>query len=451
MSYKDSSTASIKLIERWLDYQTYIRELPSISVGINIEGETLLRQSWGYKNLATRDTAQPDNLYRIASHSKLFTSCAIMKLFEQGRLRLDDYAKDHLDWFQSPDDPNLEHITLRQLMSHSAGMNRDGVSGHWLNDNFPHLDQIKSQTVEGLSTFDTTEHWKYSNMGYTILGQVIEAVTGQPYEAAVKELVVDPLGLCNTFPDLDDENILRHVTGYGRKLPGKERDEIEPVRARVMNSATGFSSSLDDLIAFYRCQMMGNESFLPDRLKREMQRLQFVENDIRWGLGFSMQKFSGSRFLGHGGGYPGYITYSCFCQETETIIVVLTSAIDGPAMELAAGIVDILNAASRHESKLTADTQADMPWMDDISGFYGNRWGVSLFQRLANQMVMLSPDMMPPSIGLGLCNYEGDNTFRHVEGLNNGALGESMSVVKDGDDWALQSGEGLSPKFNFSY
>ena len=96
-------------------------------------------------------------------------------------------------------------------------MNRDGITDHWNNDEFPDIEAIKSQTLEGLSSFKTVEHWKYSNMAYTILGQVIESVTGSSYETAVKDLVIDPMGLKNTMPDIEENRLPDHATGYGRK------------------------------------------------------------------------------------------------------------------------------------------------------------------------------------------------------------------------------------------
>jgi CubicO group peptidase (beta-lactamase class C family) len=414
VNFKDTSKLAIDLVDRWLDYQTYIRELPGISVGVAINGETLLRKSYGYRSLDPQVPATPETLYRIASHSKLFTACAIMKLFEAGKLRLDDTATQHLEWFRSGTDPNLEHVTLRQLLTHSSGMNRDGVTAHWINDEFPTLDDIKIQTAAGLSSFNTIEHWKYSNMAFTILGQVIEAVTSKSYEDAVRELVIEPMGLTNTMPDISEERLADHATGYGRKLPGQSREPLDHVRARVMNSATGFSSNVDDLLQFYRQHLYGNEDYLPDRLKREMQRVQFVDGDYTWGLGFSINNIDGTEIVGHSGGYPGFITVSFLCQKTKAVVVVLTNAIDGPAGDLGAGIMDIFGLAARHGELATGEIEADAAWLDDISGYYGDRWGVSLIQRVGNCMIGMPPGLVKPSLGATVAIHEDNKRRRRL-------------------------------------
>ncbi len=92
----------VGLIDNWIHYQTYIKEIPSVAVGIFMEEETLFQKAYGYANLETQTKATPSTLYRIASHSKLFTATAIMKLYSEDKLSLDDRVSQHLEWFQSP-------------------------------------------------------------------------------------------------------------------------------------------------------------------------------------------------------------------------------------------------------------------------------------------------------------------------------------------------------------
>jgi CubicO group peptidase (beta-lactamase class C family) len=451
LAFKDSAKLATGLIDRWLEYQTYIRELPSLSVGIDIDGETLFKKSFGYANVESKTPATPETLYRIASHSKLFTASAIMRLFAAGKLRLDDPISQHLAWFRSENDSNLEHITIRQLLSHSSGMNRDGNTAHWIDDQFPSLDDIKQQTQSGLSSFQTVEHWKYSNMGFTILGQVIEAVTGQSYEEAVSELVVDAIGLESTAPDFEPGRKDQHATGYGRKLPGQEREPQEHVQARVMNAATGFSSNVTDLIKFYRHHQFGNESFLADRHKREMQRPQFIDGLFRWGLGFELGNSSGLEYIGHSGGYPGFITFSLLCQQEKLTIVVLCNAITPFPEEIALGLVDILKVVSEQEAKLTSEVDTDPAWLDRISGFYASRWNHDLFQRIGNRMILMVPDVLRPSTAMTLCEQDG-RKFTGVSGMQGAAVfGESFEVEKSDNKVTLRRGAAAREKVELIY
>ena len=447
---KESAKASIELISNWLQFQVYKRELPGMTVGVFVEDETVLLKSIGYKNLETLQKATPGTLYRIASHSKLFTATAIMKLFSEGKLRLDDRIHDHLDWFQSSNDPNMAHITIRHLLSHSSGMNRDGVTAHWDNDTFPDIDRIREQARKGLSSFEAGKHWKYSNMGFTILGQVIEAVTGSTYEAAIRDKVLGPMGLRNTRPDFDNTTLPLHATGYGKKFPGRTSYAFEHVHARAMNSATGFSSNVADLIQFYRFHLPGNEAYLPERDKREMQRVQFQEEEYSWGLGWSIEKVGKRKLIGHSGGYPGFLTCSFMEPESKTIVVVLTNSLDAVPAEFAKGIYQIIRYAFKNKPRLSAGAVDDPALCDEISGYYANRWGVTQFDRIDGKLVAISPEDLSPATLAARYTYLGENRFKLSDGSHKGRYGEIMEAVKDPATGVmnLKMGESVLEPFN---
>ncbi|MFX1539043.1 MAG: serine hydrolase domain-containing protein, partial [Promethearchaeota archaeon] len=162
---------ALHLIDNWLDFQTYIKEIPGVAVGIFIEDEIIFRKEYGYANLEDKVKLNDQHLFRIASHSKLFTATAIMKLYHEDKLSIDDRVAKYLPWFASENDKNLQHIRIRHLLTHSSGMSRDGKTAHWITYKFPEIEEIMDQVKEGISFFETSEILKYSNFGYTLLGQ----------------------------------------------------------------------------------------------------------------------------------------------------------------------------------------------------------------------------------------------------------------------------------------
>lgn len=428
---KESARDCIDIISKWLQFQVYKRELPGLSVGICVEGETILLESFGFKNLEAKERASPQTQYRVASHSKLFTATAIMKLFSEGKLRLDDLVCNHLDWFQSENDSNMAYVTIRHLLNHSSGMNRDGVTAHWQNDKFPNKAGIKAQTAEGLSSFEAGEHWKYSNVGYTILGQIIEAVTGRSFEEAIAEIVLAPMGLEDTHPDFNEATLPLHATGYGRKYPGRSANALEHVHAKAMNSATGFSSTVGDMIQFYQFHMLGNEAYLSDRDKREMQRVQFIEKDYSWGLGGKVEKVGNLNLIGHGGVYPGFLTSSFMEPVSKTIIVVMSNSLDAVPAEFCKGIFDIIGYACKNEECLTADDMDDPALCDDIAGYYESRWGVTQFCRLGGKLVEITPELLSPATFASRYTPLGENRFKLTHGNQNGRFGEELKAVRN--------------------
>jgi len=409
MTGKDKVRIVLGLVDNWLNYQTYIKEIPSVSVGVLVEDEVIFQKSYGYANLETREKASLQTMYRIASHSKLFTATAIMRLRAAGLLRLDDPVSQYLNWFKSEEDEDVAFITLRQLLTHSSGLTRDGRTTHWSDDEFPDKEAIINQMNAGMIVYKENKYWKYSNMGFAILGQVIEAVTGKSYEEAVMEWVVHPLGLQNTYPDITDENRAQHAVGHGQRFPKTGRKALPHVSARAMNSATGFSSTVEDLLKFYQAHMMGNETLLKDRDKREMHRVQYKDKEHERGLAFQIARIGKLTYLMHGGGYKGFITRSGLNQEHQLVMVVLTNAVDGPALVLFDGISKMFEMALTEYEQFAFDPGLGEKTLDSLAGFYHSDWGVSLYQRVNGKLVGIVPELDDPVSMM--------NIYEHVDGL----------------------------------
>lgn len=399
------------LLNDWVGFQRWYRQVPGIAVGISVGDEIVFSAGHGLADVDSGLSVTPTTRFRIASHSKVFTATAVMRLVEQGRMRLDDRLADHLDWFgpeaDGPDDERA-HITVRHLLTHSSGLTRDGTTTHWHDDRFPELDELIANAA-AMPVYGTVEHLKYSNVAFTLAGQVIEAVTGQTYEDHLTESILEPLGLDATTPDLPDD-LSDHAVGYPRWLPGRDRQPFDHARARVMNSATGFSSNVTDLLRWYQAHLPGSGDLLHDRSKREMQRTQFEDAPMRWGLGFSISAHGKRQFATHGGGYPGFITYSGLEAESGLAIAVLTNAADGPARGLFDGIVRLIDRGV--SGAFDDDASFDLDAADQLTGFYEHRWGVEQVARVGSKITMLDPVQLDPLLTLSVLEHVDGWTFR---------------------------------------
>ncbi len=412
------------LIDGWLRFQQWYQELPSIGVGIGVGDDVVYAAGFGDADVERHIAATERTRYRIASHSKVFTATAILALVHEGTLRLDDPVSTHVDWFRSRSNPELEYVTIRQLLSHSAGITRDGVTTHWFDDRFPDIEAIAAQVDDGMGVLAPVEKLKYSNIGYTLLGQVIEAVTGMGYERHVDATILAPLGLGATTPDLPDD-LTDHALGYPMRLPGRERPPFAHVRAGVMNSATGFSSSVVDLLRWYRAHLLESGELFPDRIKREMQRVQFESPTMRWGLGFQLAKHGEMDFVTHGGGYPGFITYSGVNQKHRLAIVVLTNSIDGPAREIFGGIANLVKKAIAGDFE-SGDSALDRSMADRVAGIYEGRWNIEQVGRVGARMVSMFPTQVDPASTLQLLEHIEGLRFSLPDTIPTGAPGEEV-------------------------
>ncbi|MHA2364080.1 MAG: serine hydrolase domain-containing protein, partial [Candidatus Hodarchaeales archaeon] len=434
------------------DFQTYIQEIPGVALGIFLEDEIVFKKEYGYANLESKEKLTDEHLFRIASHSKLFTATAIMKLYHDEKLSLDDKVSKYLLWFTSDKDINLEQIRIRHLLTHSSGITRDGETGHWIKMKFPNLEEIMEQVKDGLSFYQTSEHLKYSNFGYTILGQIVEVVSGQSYEEYVQTTILDPLSMKNTFIDLSDVNMGRHAIGYKRKFPKQKREHAGHVSAKVMNSATGFSSNVEDLIKFYKAHIFGNEVLFPDYIKREMQRVQFKSKLFNWGLGFSISEVDKKTLVGHGGGYPGYITFSGMNQDQKMIIVLLTSATDGPARVIALGILNLLSKLLSKQDKIKPKEGEEKRDFSDIIGFYNSDWATSLYSQVGNKLVYINPELDNPVELFQIFEFKENKSFLIPPDIPLGSPGQIIKFFEDTDgEMAFILGGAVTERFKFSY
>jgi CubicO group peptidase (beta-lactamase class C family) len=184
-------------------------EIPGGAVAVVKDGKLLFARGYGYADVETHQPVEADALFRIASVSKPITSVAILKLVDEGKLSLDDHPFAILSDLAAPpgsaEDPRLAGITIRHLLEHSGGWDRDASGDPMF---------MSSTIAEALGTeapakttdiirymrgkpldFDPGTRYVYSNFGYAVLGRVIEKVTGQPYDEYVKSAVLEPMGI----------------------------------------------------------------------------------------------------------------------------------------------------------------------------------------------------------------------------------------------------------------
>ena len=191
--------AALDYTPQWLEYQMRESEQPGCVIAIVHKGKVVLERAFGYADIVTRAPLTPRHRFRVASHSKSFTAAGIMKLREAGRLGLDDTVGQHVEGLH----PEIAAATIAQLLSHSAGIVRDGTdSGQW-QDRRPFLDVGELRTdLAAAPVIEPNTRFKYSNHGYGLAGLVIEALTETPYRQWIKHAIIEPAGLEETEPDM---------------------------------------------------------------------------------------------------------------------------------------------------------------------------------------------------------------------------------------------------------
>jgi len=413
----------------WIAYQQERRDVPGVVVAVWGGDHLLLSQGYGYADLEGQEPMTPAHIFRIASHSKTFTATAVMQLVERGRLRLDDRIATFVPWLQGLAD--LDAVTVRQALNHTSGIVRDGHDAdYWqLESGFPDQDGVRRLVEEGGRVLATNEAFKYSNIAYALLGLVIEAAAGLPYNDVVRQQIIGPLGLRDTGPETDAHARERLVTGYTQRRLGLARRPIPDVPTAALSPATGFYSTAKDLCRYAAAHFLGNQTLLSDAAKREMQQPSYTitQSDDRYGLGLSSVEIGERRLVGHGGAFPGHSTRTLFDPKEGIAVVVLTNETRGPAATLAAGLWRIIDFALRQPSGSGQRT----PALEQFTGRFVNLWGVLDVVAFGDTLIALAPDDEDPGKTATRLVVLDDTTLRITTTSGYGAPGETVRYVRD--------------------
>lgn len=443
-----SVTEALAYYDSWLAFNQRYQRVPGVQVAVYAEDAIAFSAAYGLADVENDVPLTDQHLFRIASHSKTFTGTAILQLVEQGRLRLDDKVSQHVTEIVGTP---VGERTVRELLAHAGGVTRDSQDADWwqLSTAFPDRDQLLDVLrAETSAVIAENERFKYSNIGYGLLGLVVEAASGTPYNSYVQTAIVDKLGLSGLGPELDPARLNEYAAGYSALSYADTRVPIEHVDTRALASATGFFGNARDLVTYFSAHLPGDNRLLSDKSKREMQHPLWTtgsDEKARYGLGLAVNKVGDREVFGHGGGYPGHITRTLVDPERRIVVSVLTNAIDGPASQLAEGLFRLLDLA---ESKDRGEGD-----LARFTGRFANLWGVTDFVVIGGRLYATDPSGPNPADEPQPLEADGD-TLRVTGGNGYGSYGESYRFTFDADG-AVEtvrgsSGLSLQPIDNFT-
>lgn len=414
---------SIAYIDSWLAWRCASAGLPGCAVAISHHNEVLLSAGYGKADLETGRRLAADAVFRVASHSKSFTATAVLQLAETGKIRLDDPVARHLGWLGEHKDRRFRQITARQLLCHGAGLLRDGAdSDFWqLAKPFPDRDELRTSVLGSRLVTEPNVSLKYSNLGYGLLGLLIEEKSGKSYREYTDARIVGPAGLEATVAE-PRPRTPKAVTGYSRRDRDGRRRPVPHVATGALAPATGFASTAVDLCRYFSAHFVGSNKLLGDVMKREMQRVHFrvhrpSAGGQDYGLGLMLQRVGERQVFGHGGAFPGQITHTLAAPADGLVVTALTSSVDGPAAEIVTGIYQVIDHFQRAEGLAP-------PALKRLEGRYANLWSVLDVVAAGKQVVVGSPDSWSPLADPDRLERVDSRTLRIADTSSYGSAGE---------------------------
>jgi CubicO group peptidase (beta-lactamase class C family) len=417
--------AALDYTPQWLEYQMRESEQPGCVIAIVHKGKVVLERAFGYADIVTRAPLTPRHRFRVASHSKSFTAAGIMKLREAGRLGLDDRVGQHVEGLH----PAIAAATIAQLLSHSAGIVRDGTdSGQW-QDRRPFLDVGELRTdLAAAPVIEPNTRFKYSNHGYGLAGLVIEAVTGMPYCNWIKQAIIDPAGLKETEPDMPFGDSVPMARGHSTKLPLGRRVVIpgdNPTNA--LAPATGFVSTARDL-AYWFAQLdpAAEESVLTVGSRREMVRRQwrYPHSSLEryYGLGITSGKTAEWDWYGHGGSFQGFASRTAVLPDPGIAVSIVSNAVDGLADQWIDGAIHIL----ANFAKRGAPTGEVCDW----TGRWWRLWGAIDLVPMGDKVIIAAPSLPNPFTDASEISVSGADCGRITLAPGSARHGEQVRRIR---------------------
>jgi D-alanyl-D-alanine carboxypeptidase len=300
--------------------------VPSASVAIVRGGRIVFAKAYG-KQSETMAVPRDDAPYQIASISKQFAAAAILLLQHDGKLSLDDTVSKYV-----PDITNGDTITIRQLLSHTAGL-----QDYWPQDySFKAMatpvspQGIVDRWAKKPLDFTPGTKWQYSNTGYVVAGLIVEKVSGQPLLDFLKARIFTPLGI--TAYDQDRAIGKGFPQGYGRAALGPVRP-VTPAATGWLFSAGELSMSARDL-AKWDVARIDRTILTPDDWKLQETPVKLADGSSNgYGLGVSTGTTGGRFYVEHSGEAVGFLSENVVYPDDKAAIVVLTNSWSGNATD----------------------------------------------------------------------------------------------------------------------
>jgi CubicO group peptidase (beta-lactamase class C family) len=286
--------------------------VPGVQVAVFREFEIEWARGYGVASADTRAPVDPLTLFQAASISKPVAAVAALRLVETGRLGLDRNVNDYLRTWKLPDNEltRARAVTIRQLLSHTAGLTVHGFDGYEAATALPTLAQVLDGGPPANSepvrvTIPPGTRFEYSGGGYTILQQLLVDVTGVPFAELMRKEVLEPAGMrFSTYEQPLEEPLLRFATAgheHGRVLKGERHTYPEMAAAGLTTTASDLARFA---IAVQRARL-GLSNLLSRPAALLMTTPVLPES---YGLGLELLPPQGTekRYFAHGGGNAGY-------------------------------------------------------------------------------------------------------------------------------------------------
>ena len=308
--------------------------IPGAAVAVIENGQIIMAQGFGTADVGRKLPVTDATLFNIGSSSKSVSAWGAMRLVDEGRIGMDDSVERRLSrWHLPPSSFPADGVSLRRLLSHTAGLSVSGYRGWGPDDVIPSLEQSLSGQDNGAGAVSIVSvpgsGWSYSGGGYTLMQLLLEEVSGRHFADYMRDAVLRPLGMSDSNFALTPKVLGKAARAYD------ELGEETPTPRFAELAAAGMYTTIQDM-ACYALASIGDarasQVIKPTTL--DLMTTPAPATDGRWGLGYAIQAAGqgfpdGIERVGHDGGNRGWQTFFWVSRAQRDGLIVLTNGSDG--------------------------------------------------------------------------------------------------------------------------
>ncbi|OGO50784.1 MAG: hypothetical protein A2148_03640 [Chloroflexi bacterium RBG_16_68_14] len=364
--------------------------LAGLAVGVVHRGELVYAKGFGLADAKEERPVTPDTVFRIGSISKTFTAIALMQLWEQGKFQLDDPVKDYLTAFKVLHrDPNAPPVTFRHLLTHTAGIGefRDITDLARFRRAFA-LGAKEDEPIPAPREYYrgrlTTElypgqKWAYANHGFAALGQLVEDISGEPFEEHMIGHVFEPLGMYRT--DFLRSERVRDELAVGYQLKKNGLTPVDYLEITIRPAGSIFSS-VTEMAKYVAALLNGGRNehgsaIQPETLHMMMEPHYVLDERLPgMGLAFWLDSIGGHRIAHHGGGWAGFVSAMLVAPDDDLGVLAFTNTSNLAPYPIALSLMQRLLGVPDETIAVPRPGMLETPHLwPELCGFYGPKPG----------------------------------------------------------------------------
>lgn len=336
-------------IDQFVQKQKAISKIPGISVVIVEKGKTVYEKGFGYADVQSKTPVTSNTLFELGSTSKAFTGLAILKLEKEGLLKRSDDVRKYIPWLELEYNGEPQSITINQLLYHTSGIATNTISNIPKSNEENALELTVKKLLDQPLNRQPGSSFEYATVNYDVLGLVIEKVSKQPFDMYIKQHILEPINMKDSFVGIHQVESNEIASGY--KIGLMREQEYTPPIYRGNIPAGYIISNTNDIANWLKLQL-GNSQInsIENKIIQEShildQSVEPFDKDTYYASGWGVIGKEDNQYIFHAGENPTFSSYFIMQPDEQIGVAVLSNMNSSYTTAIGQGVMDLWEGKS---------------------------------------------------------------------------------------------------------